>query len=29
MTEEICTADILARCKQETGLDIMDTDYDN
>lgn len=29
MTEEICTADILARCKQETGLDILDTDYDN
>ena len=29
MTEEICTADILARCKQETGLDILDSDYDN
>lgn len=29
MTEEICTADIMQRLKQETGIDIFDTDYDN
>lgn len=29
MTEEICTADITKRCKEETGIDIFDTDYDN
>ena len=29
MTEEICTADIMQRLKQETGIDIFDTEYDN
>lgn len=29
MTEEICTADIAARLKRETGIEIFDTDYDN
>lgn len=29
MTEEICTADIMQRLKQETGIDIFDSDYDN
>lgn len=23
MTEEICTADIIERCRKETGLDIV------
>lgn len=29
MTEEICTADIIARCKEETGIDICNGDYDD
>lgn len=29
MTEEICTDDILARCHNETGIDICCGDYDS
>lgn len=29
MTEEICTDDIIARCKSETGIDICNGDYDS
>lgn len=27
MTEEICTEDILKRCKRETGIDVMEGNY--
>ena len=29
MTEEITTCDIIQRCKDETGVDIFENDYDS
>ncbi len=29
MTEEICTDDIMQRCRDETGIDITSGDYDD
>lgn len=29
MTEEITTYDIIQRCKDETGVDIFENDYDS
>ena len=29
MTEEITTCDIIQRCKDETGVDILENDYDS